>query len=190
MFALFNRLTFWFQVSNLCMFILPENKIRRVRSTRPYNLHILLSMQYIHWDGTLQFTYITVNAIYTLRRDLTIYSNAIYIHWDGTLQFTSTLYIHHVLEYLREHPFNLKGGGGLWFFSESTFFSPLRSAPEFFSRDNLTLFFSTKTIFVEAQNANRIFFSAHFRDWIFFSTKFADRIFFPQKKHSPPTPSS
>ena len=82
---------------------------------------------------------------------------------------------------LREHSFNLKGGGGgLWFFSESKYFFPLRSAAEFFFPRHY--FFSTKTIFFKAQSANRIFFSAHFKDKKKFNRR--QKIKFP-KNHSP-----
>ena len=83
--------------------------------------------------------------------------------------------------FIREHPFNLKGGGGggLWVFSESKYFFPLRSAADFFLARHYS--FSTKTIIFKAQSAHSIFFSAHFRDSIIFSIK-ADR------NHLPPPP--
>ena len=69
--------------------------------------------------------------------------------------------------FIREHPFNLKGGGGAMVFSDPIFFS-LRSRPTAEEKKMrqvvATYFFSTKTIILKAQSPNRIFFSAHFRD--------------------------
>ena len=95
--------------------------------------------------------------------------------------------IHHI----RDRPFNLKGGGGLWFFaslriffSENTrvrifIFFVGRSAKFFFQ--NLTLGYMTKTLNL---NQNICFF-LHQNQNIFFSNIGNQNIFL-EKKHNPP----
>ena len=43
--------------------------------------------------------------------------------WEGKSIYSNSVSPLHTKLMLREHPFNLKGGGELWFFSESIFFS-------------------------------------------------------------------
>ena len=80
----------------------------------------------------------------------------------------------------------LKGRGYGFFRSQNIFFS-LSSAAEKFFRNKLSwhYFLSTKTIFIKAQCANRIFFFAHFTPRIFFPIKFADRKMFSPKTIAP-----
>ena len=73
------------------------------------------------------------------------------------------LYFHIVWGFIvREHPFNLKrgGGGDHGFFSGAKYFFSLRSAAENYFRDKLSqhYFFYTKTIFFKAQSAITEFF--------------------------------
>ena len=72
---------------------------------------------------------------------------------------------------VREHPLNLKGGGELWFFSESKYFFRFAAQQNYF----LALFF-------KAQSANRTFFSAHFTDRNFLFNKICRQNFFFSQK--------
>ena len=99
---------------------------------------------------------------------------------DGRGNFVTT--IHN--SYVREHPFNLKGGYG---FFRSQFFPASLAQQNFFFETSCRniIFFSTKTIIFKAQSANRIFFSAHFRDRIFFQSNLPTEIFPPKKTIAP-----
>ena len=88
--------------------------------------------------------------------------------------------------YIRDRPFNLKGG--LWFFvSFRNFFSDntrvrilfLLSGEAQFFFQNLTLGYMTKTL-------NQIFFLSSTEIRIFFSATLGFRIFFLEKNHNPP----
>ena len=49
------------------------------------------------------------------------------ILWDYLISIITVV---HFLKLIREHPFNLKGGGAMGFFSESKYFVSLHSAAE------------------------------------------------------------
>ena len=78
---------------------------------------------------------------------------------------------------LREHPFNLKGGGGYGFYRIKNIFSRQVVA---------TLFFSTKTTIFKAQSANRIFFLPISQTEFFFKQICQQKLFSPNKNIAPP----
>ena len=85
----------------------------------------------------------------------------------------------------REHPFNLKGGGGYVFFSESKYFFGLRSAAEFFFHNNLQhYFFSTKTTFLRHKVLTEFFFLPISETEFFFQSNLPTKNF-PLKNYSP-----
>ena len=81
---------------------------------------------------------------------------------------------------LRDRPFNLKGGGGLWFFvSFRIFFSDnTRVRIFFFCRAEWEIFFQNLTLGYMTKTLNKIFFFPSTKIRIFFSATLGIRIFF------------
>ena len=92
------------------------------------------------------------------------------------------------LSWFRDQPFNLKGGGGLWFFvSFRIFFSDnTRVRIFFFCRAKCEIFFKNSTLGCMTKTLNQIiFFFLHQNQNIFFSNIGNQNIFL-EKKHNPP----
>ena len=78
---------------------------------------------------------------------------------------------------LRDHPFNLKGGGGGYgFFSDSKYFVSLRGAVEFFFCD--IIFFYKNNVFLRHKVLSEYLFTS----------KLPTEILFQRKPHIPPPP--
>ena len=130
-------------------------------------------------------TYITIDKIYYDRRHTNIWRWLSDGFVDGCLNFDLIFTLKFcVIILIRDRPFNLQGGRGLWFFVSFQIFFPdntrVRIFIIFYFNINLTLSYMTKTL-------NQIFFpSTKIR--IFFSATMGIRIFFFEKKHTPPPP--
>jgi hypothetical protein len=80
--------------------------------------------------------------------------------------------------YIRDQPFNLKGGRSYCFCIVQNFFFRTTQLLEYFFFQNLTLGYTTKTL-------NKIFFFSSTKIKIFFSATLGIRIFFLEKNHNP-----
>ena len=91
--------------------------------------------------------------------------------------------------FIRNHPFNLKGVGATFYVVfVVAFFILLRGAAKKLFRDNLTLYFSTKTTFFRHKVLSEFFLPMSDSYTPPPPFKFADKNIFIQKFHSPPFP--
>ena len=84
---------------------------------------------------------------------------------------------------IRDRPFNLKGGGGIWLFvSFINFFRTAQEFEFFFSRTKRKFFFQNLTLGYITKTLNQIIFFSSTKIRIFFSATLGIRMFFLEKK--------